>query len=484
MRTSKKLLSFFLAVVMVVTTCSVGFTAFAKSNDNPLWQTTGVDADSAFNTLNKLADNLPSLLMGIDVIKNAVYEKGAKKFGTTVDKLTDEQKKQIESETTLQDLLGVLQPTLIGALASTSQSDFVRNIYGDTATGDLSSYNYLSGSTGSVDYYTLAALCYNYKDNSSLSKESREQLEEWLYGAKDDRTLSGRDASGKTVKYSANSLWYLATLYQQQTSNEEEIIAKVNEIGKRYNKAFKDQKIFNLSLDGTNYIGSTYETASLYQLKQCDYALTAEDQAVVDDRISVYNKMMDVYGIGIKVNDVAELLYYGFGMGASAVQASLYIKLIQDGGLNLTASVESSGVTGTPLTMNGFKINATENNIFARVEAALCESMGVKNLDSAIKKLMGMGESDELDADTLNTLSNFLIDGVINSDLLTTALLEKHINAYESSYYPYLLKGLAVNFGNNGEPMSLDEINAAIDAQLPKGYSKDWKDGDTFFISE
>ncbi len=65
MRTSKKILSFFLAVVMVVTTCSVGFTAFAKSNDNPLWKTTSVDADSAFDTLNKLADQLPSLLMGI-----------------------------------------------------------------------------------------------------------------------------------------------------------------------------------------------------------------------------------------------------------------------------------------------------------------------------------------------------------------------------------------------------------------------------------
>ena len=50
MRTSKKILSFFLAVVMVVTTCSVGFTAFAKSNDNPLWKTTSVDADSAFDT--------------------------------------------------------------------------------------------------------------------------------------------------------------------------------------------------------------------------------------------------------------------------------------------------------------------------------------------------------------------------------------------------------------------------------------------------
>ena len=72
MRTSKKILSFFLAVVMVVTTCSVGFTAFAKSNDNPLWKTTSVDADSAFDTLNKLADQLPSLLMGIEAISKPV----------------------------------------------------------------------------------------------------------------------------------------------------------------------------------------------------------------------------------------------------------------------------------------------------------------------------------------------------------------------------------------------------------------------------
>ena len=126
MRTSKKLLSFFLAVVMVVTTCSVGFTAFAKSNDNPLWQTTGVDADSAFSTLNTLADNLPSLLMGIDVISNAVYEKGAKKLGKKVEDLTDAEKEQIKSETTLQDCSAYCNRHLsVHSLPQVSPTSFV-----------------------------------------------------------------------------------------------------------------------------------------------------------------------------------------------------------------------------------------------------------------------------------------------------------------------------------------------------------------------
>ena len=38
MKTGKKLLSLFLAVVMMVTTCSVGFTAFAADKDKGIWK--------------------------------------------------------------------------------------------------------------------------------------------------------------------------------------------------------------------------------------------------------------------------------------------------------------------------------------------------------------------------------------------------------------------------------------------------------------
>ena len=241
MRTSKKILSFFLAVVMVVTTCSVGFTAFAKSNDNPLWKTTNVDADSAFDTLNKLADQLPSLLMGIEAISKPVYEKGAKKLGKTAAELTTKEKEQIVSETTLQDLLGVLQPTLIGALAKTSQSDFVTS-YIQKGMGNPEDYNYLSGSTGAIDYFSLTALCLKYKDNKDLSKDTRDQLDEWLYGKESERTVSGYNAAGQTIKFSTNSLWYLTDLYAQKIKQGTDS-DKVEAIAKRYTEAVKSGAI-------------------------------------------------------------------------------------------------------------------------------------------------------------------------------------------------------------------------------------------------
>ena len=101
MKTSKKLLSFFLAVVMVVTTCSVGFTAFAQDNSNSIWSTSD-EADAAFNSLNGLIDDyLPSLLLGIDSdgfsIEEMVFEKYAKILGKSADDLTDTKKRLSEA---------------------------------------------------------------------------------------------------------------------------------------------------------------------------------------------------------------------------------------------------------------------------------------------------------------------------------------------------------------------------------------------------
>lgn len=75
-------------------------------------------------------------------------KRAAKKLGKTAAELTNKEKEQIVSETTLRDLLGILQPTLIGALAKTSQSDYVTS-YIQKGMGNPEDYNYLSGSTGS-----------------------------------------------------------------------------------------------------------------------------------------------------------------------------------------------------------------------------------------------------------------------------------------------------------------------------------------------
>ena len=70
MKTGKKLLSLFLAVVMMVTTCSVGFTAFAADKDKGIWKNS-TSADSTFDALTELVD----LCSG--TAQSAEYQKGA-----------------------------------------------------------------------------------------------------------------------------------------------------------------------------------------------------------------------------------------------------------------------------------------------------------------------------------------------------------------------------------------------------------------------
>lgn len=68
-RTSKKLLSFILAVVMVVTSCSVGFTAFAadgSSQSTGYWNNT-TDAQDAYQSIQSLIDQLIPTILGIEV---------------------------------------------------------------------------------------------------------------------------------------------------------------------------------------------------------------------------------------------------------------------------------------------------------------------------------------------------------------------------------------------------------------------------------
>lgn len=482
MRTSKKILSFFLAVVMVVTTCSVGFTAFAKSNDNPLWNTTSVDADSAFDTLNKLADQLPSLLMGIETISKPVYEKGAKKLGKSAADLTDKEKEQIVSETTLQDLLGVLQPTLIGTLAKTSQSDFVTS-YIQQGMGNADDYNYLSGSTGAIDFFSLTALCLKYKDNSDLSKDTRDQLEEWLYGKESERTVSGYNAAGQTVKFSTDSLWYLVDLYAQKQSQGSDD-KKVEEIAKRYNDAVKDGSVETVKLDG-DAIGDTYTTASLYQLKNFDFKLTADEQTVVNNYMGTLNVKYATYGINVKLNDLAEVIFYDFGIGQSFITASEFIRLISDGGATFDQTVDSTSLYQVPMTFKGFTVSDTENNVYDTVKEIARKAVAVKlGLDESasfeeIAQKAGMTTDYQIES-----YIEYVVNSTVQTDLCRKALMNGNVNTTTSPYYTDILKGMVVRFGNDGNGVDLSKLNSEINAKFPKGYNANWQDGDDFFISD
>ena len=124
MKTGKKLLSLFLAVVMMVTTCSVGFTAFAADKDKGIWKNS-TSADSTFDALTELVDTYVPALLNQPNIKKALEEK----LGMTV---TD----------------------------TTSISDLIMGVYSDVA------YAYLDEKDAKMSFYQLFSFCVNNMSSS------------------------------------------------------------------------------------------------------------------------------------------------------------------------------------------------------------------------------------------------------------------------------------------------------------------------------
>lgn len=153
MKTSKKLLSFFLAIVMVVTTCSVGMTAFAQENNKSIW-TTKADSETTYAALNQLVDEYVPMLLNIDAVKDLLENN----LGITV---TD--------DTSIQDILVAVSPILVNALGAGGDKSTIIPDY--TKMSDIF-YSYLDDTSedvtaGDMDFFALYSLCQAAKSSSN-----------------------------------------------------------------------------------------------------------------------------------------------------------------------------------------------------------------------------------------------------------------------------------------------------------------------------
>ncbi len=415
MRTSKKILSFFLAVVMVVTTCSVGFTAFAADKQTSLWSTK-CEADDAFATLDGLADLLPSLLIGIPQLGDPIYAKYAKEYGKEASQLTDAEKKEIAGKATLQDVLGVLQPTLIQALAGVSQGAFVSDILNDTS--DPSNYNYLNRES-TVSYYTLYSICKKYMNNNDISKSTRDTLKEWY-----------------------EKLAPLAGLYQKLAEQQAQAEAKVGEIAERFNN---DE--------------STYNSAVLQQLKDFDaaggFAVTDEEQLLVDSYIATANNSLRALGTSIVITDLPELIYYIFGAGNICINADYYCNLINLGGGSINFK-QTADLLGIGVDIDYDLKGLTAENYADKLIDATFPACGMTLEEFAAN----IGFSAELTRSMCeNAFATALVDVIIKDGAKTVE---------QSKYYTYMLKGLAVEYIDDiTDPSQIDE---AVMSTMPTGW--------------
>lgn len=153
MKTGKKLLSLFLAVVMMVTTCSVGFTAFAANRDNGIWKDS-TSAKSTFDALTELVDTYLPALFNQEDIKKALEEK----LGMTV---TD--------TTSIQDVLEGVSPMVVTAVSSLLDGEVDSSnstvIPAGTAFPEIA-YAYLEEKDAKMTFAQLYSFCTLHKNDS------------------------------------------------------------------------------------------------------------------------------------------------------------------------------------------------------------------------------------------------------------------------------------------------------------------------------
>lgn len=431
MKTSKKLLSFFLAVVMVITTCSVGFTAFAKDYDN-IWTSDNIDAETAFDSLNGLADdNLPAALMGIEAISGMVYQKYASENGIKVSDLTPEKKSEIVKNTTLQDILYALQPTLIGALAGESQEAYAERLNNrHTATY----YDYLKKDDGSLDFYTLYALCDDYENNDSLSSSTKNTLKEWKTELNKIYNIEVTDAAQDAI---------------DKLKNDFDMEDPMNPGEKLY-------------LQYTNL--NALET---YYANSMD-SLDADTQAGIMGKFEKLTEDFKNYGApsDFEITTLGQYMYYTYSEnGQLAKYAFAYHDTVNKGGDKVAYTLTPENTAdGDPL---GFGLGTVSQN------TPSTEDLTINNLVDFVFSAYDMTKESFLEiAGIPAEMAPYALSTL--DDMAVKAYCETIIPAN----YTSIVKGLAVKYGNT--PVTGEEIDKMVADAMPVAD----KNGDLFTESE
>lgn len=173
MKTSKRILSFFLAVVMALTACSAGFVAFAREinpKDNSPFSDANASAEKSTDALNGLLDSL------IPTILDAIGDEKLASIGLDKNKIVnasfdDESIKSDRFYELMNELSVWLYPQLNGASMESVLKE-ERLSSGDAKT-DAANYAYLENQGSGFDFWTLYSMC---KSNAKADGNEFQQL--------------------------------------------------------------------------------------------------------------------------------------------------------------------------------------------------------------------------------------------------------------------------------------------------------------------
>lgn len=283
MKTGKKLLSLFLAVVMMVTTCSVGFTAFAANRDNGIWKDS-TSAKSTFDALTELVDTYLPALFNQEDVKKALEEK----LGMTI---TD--------TTSIQDVLEGVSPMAVTAVSSLldgeADSSNSTVIPAGTAFPEIA-YAYLEEKDAKMTFAQLYSFCTLHKNDSD------KVLADWCKDA-----LEGTD--GK-IGLEALLKQYETKKTAQATALDEAYTA-MGKVVDLLTAAGVDVTRDNADALHVTLADIQNATVSVNGKKYAvDDLLTLADYKAAANCFDVYNGYLKAVGSDLRIRTLSEAVYY------------------------------------------------------------------------------------------------------------------------------------------------------------------------------
>lgn len=353
MKTSKKLLSLFLAVVMVITTCSVGFTAFAadgnKTDTNNAYWNDNTEADKAFDAITALINNY------VPALANGALKGTLEKLGMTVDE-----------NTSLQDIVAGLSPALMKIVGAKGNKESIITNYYDSVGFNYPynyyphMYDYLDDPDAAMDFYALYQFC---KDNENSSDDERREFAQDKLPKLNELLQAHIDAIKK-----------LYSDYDNYPSGTDKL--------KEYKKIVEDGGIVfddNLTL-------YELENFEVNGVKLKDLHKTDNE---CDTRIKYDNMYLDFEGAPFQIDNIAAALYYQ--QHTDYVYGIFYLYLATLGGAN----VQYNGET---ITVSNYKDVIAKNYSFSD----FCKDNGYEEDEKA---------QSAYDAYCLNEVYSTIFDG-------------------------------------------------------------------------
>jgi len=327
MKTSKRILSFFMAVVMALTACSAGFVAFARETnpkDNNPFSDEYASAEKSSDALNELLNSL------LPTILDAIGEEKLASIGIDAEKVKNAQydDESIKSDRFF-EFISELSVFLFDKVGKTSMDKVLadESLSSGNAEKDSANYAYLADENAEVDFWTLYNICKNNADENGTPFQQR--CNDYYNGYKKE---DGTAVTGLKDLLFARSITD-ANMDNIRIGTSQKIFDVAKAIGVVQNISDTETVILNKAPAEIQKLIDTYEAANgAIETSTKDYDF--------DYAIECTNKVLSYVNSTATCSSLADLIFYQI-IEEKALFASIYNVAATAGGADTGIAVNS-----------------------------------------------------------------------------------------------------------------------------------------------